>query len=201
MIPAVACRLRSDVGRLGHDHVLWQVDHHGAGPAGARDVVGLADHAAEIVSVLHQIVVLGAGPGDPHRVGFLKRVVADHVGRHLPGQADDGDAVHERIGEPGDAVGGAGAGGDQHRADPAGGARIALGGVDGALLVPHQDVAQLVLLEDGVVDRQDRAAGIAEHDIYAEIDQSADNQFGPGQLCRGVILGIRCHGDLPSAQA
>ena len=71
----------------------------------------------------------------------------------------------------------------------------------GALLVPHQDVAQLVLLEDGVVDRQDRAAGIAEHDLYAEIDQSANNQFGPGRLGRGVILGIRCHGDLPSAQA
>ena len=175
MVDAIARRLRFDVGRLGHDDVFGQVDHHGARPAGARDVVGLADHAAEIVDVLHQIVVFGAGPGDPHRVGFLKRVVADHVGRHLPGQADDGDAVHERIGKPGNAIGGTGAGGDQHRADPAGGARIAFGGMDGALLVPHQDVAQLVLLEDGVVNRQNRAAGIAEHDLYAEIDQGPDD--------------------------
>ena len=47
--------------------------------------------------------------------------------------------------------------------------------MDRTLLVPHQDVAQLVLLENGVVDGQDRAAWIAEHDIYAEIDQRAND--------------------------
>ena len=192
-----AVAIAGDIGRPGHDHVLGQVHDHGAGPAGGRDVIGLADRPAESVDLLHQIVVLGAGPGDADRVGFLEGVVADHVGRHLPGQADHRDAVHERVGEPGDAVGGAGARGDQHRAHLAGGARIALGRVDGALLVPHQDVAQLVLLEDGVVDRQDRAAGIAEHHVHAEIDQSADDQLGPGRLCRSVRLGIRCHDDLP----
>ena len=176
MLQAVArCRTLGGVERLGHHHVLRQVHDHGAGPAGASDVVGLADHLAEIVDILDEIVVLGAGASDPHRVGFLKRVVADHVGRHLPGQADDRDAVHQRIGEPGDAVGGARPRSDQNRAHLAGGARVAFRRVDRALLVPHQDVAQLVLLEDGVVDGQYRAAGIAEHDVYAEIDQRAND--------------------------
>ena len=173
--PVARRRTIGGVGRLGHDHVLRQVHDHGAGPAGARDVVGLADHLAEIVDVLDEIVVLGTGAGNADRVGFLERIVADHVGRHLPGQADDRDAVHQRVGEAGDAVGGAGARGDQHRADLAGRARIALGRVDSALLVPHQNVAQLVLLEDGVVDGQDRAAGIAEHDLYAEVHQRAND--------------------------
>ena len=69
---------------------------------------------------------------------------------------------HQRVGEAGHRVGGAGPRGHQHAADLAGRARIAFGGVHGALLVPHQDVLDLVLLEQRVVDRQHRAAGIAE---------------------------------------
>ena len=56
-------------------------------------------------------------------------------------------------------------------------ARIALGGMDRALLVAHQDVAQRVLLEQRIVDRQDGAAGIAEYDIDALIDQRLDDDI------------------------
>ena len=63
---------------------------------------------------------------------------------------------------PGDRVGGAGAGGHEHDADLAGGAGIALGRMHRALLVAHEDVLHLVLVEERVVDRQHRAAGIAE---------------------------------------
>jgi hypothetical protein len=91
--------------------------------------------------------VLGAGPGDADGVGLLKGVVADHEGRHLPGQDDERDRIHQRVGQAGDRIGRAGPGGDQHDARLAGGAGIALGGVHRALFVAHQDVADRVLLK------------------------------------------------------
>ena len=44
---------------------------------GGHMAEGFARATGEVVHVLHQIIVLGAGPGDAHRVRFLERVVAD----------------------------------------------------------------------------------------------------------------------------
>ena len=154
--------LGAGVGAGGELHVLGDVDHDRAGAAGAGDVERLVQHAGEIVDVLHQPVVLGAGPGDADRVALLEGVVADQVRRHLAGDAHDGNGIHQRIGEAGDGVGGAGAGGDQHDADLAGRARIAFGGMHRAAFLAHQHVLDLLLLEQLVVDRQHGAAGIAE---------------------------------------
>ena len=104
--------------------------------------------------------------------------------RHLPGDHDDRDRVAERIGQPGDGIGGAGARRDQHATDLAGRARIAFGGVDRALLVAHQDVLDHLLLEDRVVDRQHRAARIAEDVLHALIGESLDHHFGAGHFLR-----------------
>ena len=89
---------------------------------------------------------------------------------------------HERVGEPGDGVGRARAGGDQQDADLAGRARITFGGVGRALLVAHEDVAELVLMEDGVVDRQHRAARIAEDHLDALVLQRLDDHFRAGHV-------------------
>ena len=70
-----------------------------------------------------------------------------------------------------------GAGGHQHDADLAGGAGIALGGVHRAAFLADQDVADGVLLEQRIVDRQYRAAGIAEDDLYALVLQGAEENF------------------------
>jgi hypothetical protein len=42
------------------------------------------------------------------------------------------------------------------------------------LLVADEDVLDAVLLEDRIVDRKHRAAGIAEHDLHTEIAQRLD---------------------------
>ena len=106
----IALMLR--VGEAGIDafgelDVLGDVHDHGSGAAGARDVERLVQDAAQIVHVLHEIIVLGAWPGDADGVAFLERVVADEMGRHLAGDADDGDRIHQRIGQAGHRVGGA----------------------------------------------------------------------------------------------
>jgi hypothetical protein len=56
-----------------------------------------------------------------------------------------------------------------------------------ALLVAHQDVAHMVLLEERIVDRQHGASGIAENDIDALIDQSADDHLRSRHLPRRLI--------------
>ena len=144
----------------------------------------LVHDAGEVLGPFHQIVMLGAGPGDADRVRLLEGVVADHMGRNLAGQADDRHRVHQRIGQAGDRVGGTGAGGHQDDADLAGRAGIAFGRVDGRLLVADQDVADLVLLEQRIVERKHRTAGITEDHLHALIDQRLDHHLRAGQALR-----------------
>ena len=170
------------VGGGGELDVLGDVDEDRAGAAVGGDVEGLVDGLGELGRVLHQPVVLGAGAGDADGVGLLEGVVADHEGRDLAGEDDDRDRVHQRVGHAGDGVGGAGAGGDEDDAGLAGGAGVALGGVGRGLLVAHEDVADVVLLEDRVVDRQHRAAGIAEDGVDALVLQGLNDHLGAGHL-------------------
>ena len=143
------------------------------------------DRARQLVDVLHQVVVLGAGARDAGGIGLLEGVIADQVRRHLPGQADDRDAVHQRIRQAGDRIGRARAGGDEHDADLAGRARVAFRRMHGALFVAHQDVAHAVGLEQRVIDRKHGAARIAEHELDALIRQGFDDHFGTGHLGLG----------------
>ena len=179
---AAAHLLRAVIGALGELDVLGDVDDDRARPAGRRDIEGLVQDAGEVVHVLHQPIVLGAGPRDADRVAFLEGVVADQVRRHLAGDADERDGIHHRVGQRRHHVGGARPGGDQRDAGLAGGAGIALGGVPGALLVADEDVLDLLLLEDLVVDRKYRAARIAENVLHALIGQRSQDHFGAGHL-------------------
>ena len=169
---------RADVVAGRELDVLGDVDHHRAGAAGLGDIERLVQHARQVVDVLHQPVVLGAGPRDADRIAFLERVVADEVRRHLPGDADERDGIHQRVGEAGHRVGGAGAGRDERDADLAGRARIAFRRMQRAAFLAHEDVLDLVLLEQLVVDRQHGAAGVAEDMLDALIDERREHHLG-----------------------
>ena len=134
--------------------------------------------------VLHEIIMLGAVARDADRVRFLERVGADQVRRDLAGDDDDRDRIHQRIGEPGDDVRRAGTGCDEHDARLARRPRIAFGGMRRAAFLADEDVADTLLLEQRVVDRQDGAAGIAEHDLDAEIAQRLDQYVRATLLAR-----------------
>jgi hypothetical protein len=60
--------------------------------------------------------------------------------------------------------------------------------VAGALLVPDQDVLDFALLENLVIDRKHRAAGIAEDMLDAMIDQRAHDHCSAGHLIGIVAL-------------
>ena len=163
-----------------HQHVFGQVDYHGAGAAGRRDQKGLMHNTGNVFDLLHQIVVLGAGAGDSGGIGFLKRILPDQVGRHLPGQTDNRNGIHQRVGQASDGVGRTGAGGHQHAAHFTSRAGVALGSMDRRLLVAHEDVPDRILLKQGIVNRQDCAAGIAEDNLDPLLDQGCDQRFCTG---------------------
>ncbi len=171
-----------EIGALGELHVLGNIDHDRPGPAARGDVKRLVQRERQVGDGFDEIIVFGARPGDADGIAFLKRIVADEMGGHLAGDDDERDGVAERVGQAGDGIGGARPRGDQHGADLAGRARIALGGMHRALLVAHQDVLHLVLLEYGVVDRQHGAAGIAENVLDALIGKRRYHHFCAGHL-------------------
>jgi len=142
----------------------------------------LVDDVRKVLRIRDQPVMLGAGARDADGIGLLKGVVADHEGGHLARQHDKRDAVHQRVGQARHRVGGTRAGGHEHDAGPAGRARIALGGMDRGLFVAHEDVADVVLLENLVIDREHGTAGIAEHDIHALVPEGLNHHFRAAHL-------------------
>ena len=184
MIGLVRGAARRGVDAARKLHVLGDVDDHGSGPAGRGHIEGFMQHARQIGDVLDQIIVLRAVAGDADRVAFLKGVGADEMRRHLPGDADKRDRIHQRVGEARHRIGGARSRGDEQHADLARGARIALRGMGGPLLMAHENVLHLLLLEEHVVDRKDGAARIAEKNLHALVLQGFDHHFGAGHFLR-----------------
>ena len=172
-------------------HVLRDVDEHRPGSSTRCDVKRLGHHARDVVTVADQEVVLGHRHRDAGDVGLLERVRADQRPPDLPGDRDHRDRVHVGVGQRCDEVGGAGTGGRHADPDPAGGMRVAAGGVTATLLVPDQDVAQLLGVEQRVVHRQHRTAGDAEDDVDIEFLERPDHCLCPGELLGGNPFRLR----------
>ncbi len=92
------------------------------------------------------------------------------------------DGVHVGGGDAGDGIGRTRSRGDQADAALTGRPGIAVRGMAGGLFVPDQDVLDLVLLEHGVVDMQDRPAGIPEDVLDALVDQRLDDDLGTAEF-------------------
>jgi hypothetical protein len=122
---------------------------------------------------LHQKIVFGAGSRDAEGVRFLKCVAADQLRGHLAGERDHRYRIHERVDQAGDQIGGARTGCGAAHADPAGCPGISLGGKNGVLLVPHQDVPDMVIV-DGVIKRQRDTAGVAENAIHLFVHKALE---------------------------
>ena len=199
----VAAQVRAEAGQAGGDllvggvrrvgllleGVLRDVDVDGAGPPGPGDVEGLGEDAGEVVRVAHEVVVLGHRQGDAGDVDLLEGVLAEERGRDVAGDGDDRDRVELGGGDPGDEVRGGGAGGAQADAHPAGGAGVAVGGVGGALLVADEDVAQVGVVAQDVVERQDDAARVAEQDVDALAEDRLHDDVGTDPGAPSASLG------------
>ena len=136
-----------------------------------------------------EVVVLGDRHGDAGDVGLLEGVRAEQRARHLPGDGHHRRAVHQRVGDGRDQVGGARAASPDAHAHAPARARVALGGVPGALLVTAEHVAQASRYSHmRVVERHDRPAGDAEHHVDTLADQRLAHDLRAG-ACAGSIVG------------
>ena len=168
---------RLDICAFSELDVLGDVDQNGAGAAVGGNMEGLMQRVGKVVRILDQPVMLGAGAGDADGVRLLKGIVADHEGWNLTGQNNHRDRVHQRICHAGNGIGCAGAGGYQNNAGFTGGAGVALSRVGRGLFVANQDVADVILLKDLIIDRQDSTARIAKYGIDALIFQGFDDDL------------------------
>ncbi len=152
------------------------VAEDGAGVCGIGDGDGVGGDRAE-----HAELVLGLV--DEAASG------AEVCAVDLSGDVEDGGAGAEGFDEGAGGVAGAGAGAGEGAAEVAGGAGVAVGGVDGGGFVADGDEAQVAV--DGFDERQVVHADDAEHRVDAESAQRLDEQVaavGSGHV--GVLLGV-----------
>jgi len=148
---------------------LRDVHEHRSGASGGRDVEGLGHPLRDLGAVLDEEGVLDDRHGRTDDVRLLEGVGPDEGGVDLAGDRHQGNRVHVGVGDRGGQVRGTGTRGDHGDPDASRDARVPLGRVPGALFVADQDVADLLGVEERVVDRQDRAAKESEHGVRAEL--------------------------------
>ena len=192
-LPRVAVHVRPEAGQPGDDlglgrvgrarllleGVLGDVDVDRSGPPGPGDVERLGDDPRQVVRVADQVVVLGHRQRDAVDVDLLEGVLADQRGRHVAGDGDHRHRVEERGADAGDEVGRARARRAHADADPPGDPRVAVGGVGATLLMADEHVAQLGVVAEDVVERQDHAARVAEDDVDALAQQRLAQDVRP----------------------
>ena len=157
--------------------ILRDVDNHGAGTAGGSDVERLLQRLGQLAQVLDQEIMLDAGTGNADRIDFLERILANHVARYLAGEHHQWNRIHVSGGNTGNRIGRTRSGSHQANAGLAGGARIAVRRVRGALFVAHQDMFHVGLFLQRVVNVQDCSARIAEDMLDALVLQKLDYDF------------------------
>ena len=159
----------------------------GPGRPCCGDPERLGDRAGQIDRVPDELVVLRHRQGDAGDVDLLEGVLAQEGGGHVAGDRDERHGVQLRRGDRRDEVRRGGTGRAQADADPAAGAGIAVGGVAAALLMTDEHVADLGVVAEDVVERQDHAARIAEQDV----DVLPDERLHQGVRADPVLLARR----------
>ncbi len=163
-------RVRRELHRPGKfflrlQHVGGDIDHHWPRTPTACPVKSLGDRLGNFVNRAHQPAPLGQRQRHAEDVGLLKCIGPDQRTAHLPGDADQGNGIHLRVGNARDQIRRAGPARGHGDANFARDPGVALCRENRALLMPREDVPHSAALKR-VVQRHDRAAGIAEHQLH-----------------------------------
>ena len=81
------------------------------------------------------------GAGDPYDIHFLKRIIPDERRGHLPRKNNHGDGIAVGRSNPRHSIGRTGAGRSETNPNLSASPRIAVGGMDSTLLMPHENMA------------------------------------------------------------
>ena len=107
--------------------------------------------------------MFNAGACNTDGVAFLKGVLTNRMGRYLPRNDHHRNRIHVGRYQAGHCVGYSRTGGHECNAHLIGTSRIRIRCMNRRLLMANQYMLEFILLEDGVVNVQNCAAGIAEH--------------------------------------
>ncbi len=150
---------------FSRQYVAGQIDQHRPGPARARNMECLANHAGQILDMGHHIIMFGDRAGNAGHIGFLKSIIADIGGCHLTGQGHHRDRVHKSGGNSSYQIGCTRPRSGQADSDLAGGSGITVSGMGRSLFMPHQNVANFGVEHQGVMHLQGAGTGITENKI------------------------------------
>ena len=121
-------------------------------------------------------------------VDFLEGVRAEHFAGDIAGDADHRDGIEHGGGDAGDEVGCAGTAGGHGNAHFAGGARVAVGHVRGALLVADKDVVDGKFAQR-IVNGKNCSARVPEYIGYTFAYECRPHDFRAGEPGgRGEVL-------------
>ena len=88
--------------------------------------------------------MLGDRHGDPGDIHLLEAVAPQEIPAHIARDRHNGDGIHICSGNPGNQIGGAGAGSRKYNAGLTGGTRIAVRRMGGALFMCGENMGNLV---------------------------------------------------------
>ena len=128
---------------------------------------GLFDRLGQVVHILYEKIVLGAGPCNSDDVRFLERIVTDQQRGDLPGKHHDGNGVHGRGGYAGDGISCPRSGGDENDTRLSGCPCIAVCGMDRTLFMPGEYELQVLFIMQEVKYIEYDAPGVPKHVFYA----------------------------------
>ena len=146
-------RLR--VARIGHlfeGNVLRNVYHNGTWTTGTGNMKSFFQCCSQITRIFDQEIVLHDGTGNAYGITLLECIQSNRVRGHLTRDDHHRNAVHVRCCDTCHCIGHARPGGNQGHADIARSACITISRMNGGLLMPHQNVLDRLLLENGVVN-------------------------------------------------
>ncbi len=171
----------------GVQHIGRQVQQHRPGGTGCRNPDGVGDQPGDVVDVGDPVRPLGDRPGDRGLVDARLQGVGLRVaGRGRAGEIEHRRAVEEGVGDGGDDIGEAGAGGHHGHAEPASRAGVTLGRMAGRHLVTHVEYWDAVI-QARLEDALQVGAVQAEQPFDTGLHQCANQELAAGHR-RHLIL-------------
>ena len=138
---------------------------------------GLLHDAGKFIHIPHKVAVLHHRQRHSKHIGLLERTASDHFLRHLAGDRDERNRVHEGVCDAGDKVRGTGAGSGHANSNLAGHTSIALGGENPALLVAWKNGADFFCFGESLMDRHRAATGIGENNLHTLALEAFNENF------------------------
>ena len=174
---------------FGSSDILGNIDQHRAGPPLSGDMEGLPYRGCQFLDILYNIVVFGDRHGDTADIDLLETILAQQLGRNVPGEGNHGNRIHVCGSQAGDQVCRSRTTGGEHHADFSRRAGIAVRSMRRALFMAGQDMANRIpVLVQSIVSVEYSTPGEPKNGIDTLFLEASDNYLSSIQLHMSISL-------------